>query len=120
MRESAAEPGLKCMGEACSDPDPMGVSALQVQMKRLLSTFSKRPVKRLRILVTGNGQLQSAKKSDRPRTNPMYDVAIARSENASIIGCNRQRKVNRRPSHKVCKAGIQFNETYSNSSIARS
>lgn len=31
--------------------------------------------------------LQSATKSASPRTNPMYDVAIAKNENTSIIGC---------------------------------
>lgn len=33
--------------------------------------------------------LQSARKSERPSTNPMYDVAIARSENTSTIGCRK-------------------------------
>jgi hypothetical protein len=31
--------------------------------------------------------LQSARKSESPRINPMYDVPIARNENASTIGC---------------------------------
>lgn len=33
--------------------------------------------------------LQSARKSERPRTNPMYEVAIARTENTSTIGCKK-------------------------------
>jgi hypothetical protein len=34
--------------------------------------------------------LQSAMKSESPRTNPMYDVPIARNENASTIGCKQE------------------------------
>lgn len=43
--------------------------------------------------------LQSARKSERPNTNPMYDVAIARSENTSTIGC---RKFLTRKIRKFC------------------
>jgi len=31
--------------------------------------------------------LQSEIKSESPKTNPMYDVPIARNENTSTIGC---------------------------------
>lgn len=38
-------------------------------------------------LTISKENLQSARKSESPNTNPIYDVAIARSENTSIIGC---------------------------------
>lgn len=37
------------------------------------------------------GNLQSERKSERPKTNPMYDVPMASKENTSIIGYMKQK-----------------------------